>query len=240
MENNNIINVTKETTLRELIDMMKLGKKPYKTPTARKLRETMGDPIVETSDCLVYRNGYVVYENSSGRTVIWLPDCVRFTYYFNQVTEEEKGILQEKERLPEGLLDSLCWEMAVTLIGEHRIEANLLNRTGSRSGTKDYEIEADGDKNGDAEEAVDKSLAKEYVWVEDCIGETPETIYIRNETRQEMLERMTEKQREVFVMYYCDGYTENEISKKVGVSRDSVHDRLEGALKTMKKILKIF
>ena len=46
---------------------------------------------------------------------------------------------------------------------------------------------------------------------------------------------MTEKQREAFVMYFRDGMTQEEIASNIGVSRDSVNDRLEGALKKAKK-----
>ena len=126
--------------------------------------------------------------------------------------------------------------MAVTLIGDHRIEANSMNRTGSRSGTKDYDSDDNGDKDGDAEDAVDKSFEKEYVWREDRIGENPEAIFIRKETRREMLESMTDKQREVFILYYYDGYRQRQIAEMLGISRDSVNDRLEGALKKVKNI----
>lgn len=229
--------ITAETTLAELLASLNLGDKPHETPTPKKLRETAGDPIAVEERCTVYINGFCVYDNGSGRTVVWLPSCTSFTYRFDPLKDSEKGDeMKETAEIPEGLLETLPWYMAVMLIGDHRIEANLMNRTGSRTGTKDYDSDDNGDKDGDAEAAMEKTYEKAYVWREDRIGESPETIFIRKETRREMLESLTEKQREVFLLYYYDGLKQREIAERLGISRDSVNDRLEGALKKVKKL----
>ena len=225
-----------ESTLADLLAYIGEVKKAEKTPTPKKLAESGSTVIAEETGCLAYSCGYAVYDNGSGRTVMWLPDCVSFTYYFDEATDAEKGIIPDKDTLPGGLLEMLPWVMAVTLIGEHRIEANSMNRTGSRSGTKDYDSDDNGDKDGDAEAALEKTYEKAYVWREDRIGESPETIFIRKETRREMLESMTDKQREVFTLYYYDGLKQREIAERLGISRDSVNDRLECALKKVKKL----
>jgi RNA polymerase sigma factor (sigma-70 family) len=225
-----------ESTLADLLAYIGEVKKAEKTPTPKKLAESGSTVIAEETGCLAYSCGYAVYDNGSGRTVMWLPDCVSFTYYFDEATDAEKGIIPNKDTLPDGLLEMLPWVMAVTLIGEHRIEANSMNRTGSRSGTKDYDSDDNGDKDGDAEAALEKTYEKAYVWREDRIGESPETIFIRKETRREMLESMTDKQREVFTLYYYDGLKQREIAERLGISRDSVNDRLECALKKVKKL----
>lgn len=225
-----------ESTLADLLAYIGEVKKAEKTPTPKKLAESGSAVIAEETGCLAYSCGYAVYDNGSGRTVMWLPDCVSFTYYFDEATDAEKGIIPNKDTLPDGLLEMLPWVMAVTLIGEHRIEANSMNRTGSRSGTKDYDSDDNGDKDGDAEAALEKTYEKAYVWREDRIGESPETIFIRKETRREMLESMTDKQREVFTLYYYDGLKQREIAERLGISRDSVNDRLECALKKVKKL----
>lgn len=230
--------ITPETTLADLIAALGNVTKAEKTPTSKVLRETAGEPITKAEDgsILVYANGYCMYDNGSGRTVMWLPSCTSFTYHFDPLGDKEKEYLRETAEIPEGMLETLPWIMAVTLIGEHRIEANSMNRTGSRTGTKDYDSDDNGDKDGDAEEAVEKSYEKAYVWREDRIGESPETVLIRKETRREMLESMTDKQREVFILYYHEGFNQRQISEMLGISRDSVNDRLEGALRRAKKI----
>ena len=223
------------TTLKNLIDTLGPVKKAERTPTSRKLREEAGEPIITTDSILVYPSGYAVYENESGRTVMWVPGCTSFTYNFDRLTDAEQMYQDQKDTLPEGMLEEMPWKMALTLIGDHRIEANSMNRAGSRTSRADFQSQDDGDKDGDVEDAIEESYRKEFIWRGDHIGEDPETIYIRNETREEALVRMTDKQREAFLLYYEKGFKQHEIAGILGISRDSVMDRLEGALQKVKK-----
>ena len=54
-------------------------------------------------------------------------------------------------------------------------------------------------------------LAKAYSWRGERFGENPEDAYIRKETIREMLGKMSSKQREAFVLYYRDGYTQKKL-----------------------------
>jgi hypothetical protein len=54
----NTITVTDKTTLGELLILLDLADKSGKTPTPRELFETAGDPIAETNDCTLFRNGF--------------------------------------------------------------------------------------------------------------------------------------------------------------------------------------
>ena len=230
--------ITENTTLGELISILGAVSKAEKTPTSRKLREEAGEPIAADDCCKVYANGYAVYDNGSGRTVVWVPACVAFSYHFDPMKESEKGgEIKQSIDLPEGFLESQPWALALTLIGDHRVEQNSMNRRqGSRKGTKDYDADDNGDKDGDAEDAVEKSYQNEYNWREDRVGEDPETIYIRKETRREMLESMTGKQRDVFILYYHYGYKQREIADMLGITQVGVTHHLNGALKKAKKI----
>ena len=219
-------------SLRNLIDTLGPVKKAEKTPTSRKLREEAGEPIITTDSILIYPCGYAVYENESGRTVIWVPGCTSFTYYFDRLTDAEQMYQDQKDTLPEGMLEEMPWEMALTLIGDHRIEANRMNcAMGSRKGTEAQDEILYGDKTDDAEEAREKSYRKEYLWREDKIGESPETIYIRKETREEALAAMTDRQREVFLLYYEEGYRQQEIGDMLGISHQGVAKLLNKALR---------
>lgn len=229
--------VTPGTSLGDLIATLHLGEKPHEMPTPKALRETAGDPVAIEDRCTVYANGFVVYDNGSGRTVIWLPDCLSFTYYFNPMKDSEiGGEIKQTCELPEGLLASEPWPIAVTLIGDHRVENNIMNRMGSRIGTKDYDADDNGDKDGDAEDAVEKACRSEYTWTEGRFGEDPLEHVLREERRREMLEAMTDKQREVFILYYQEGYTMQEIAEMIGVSKPAVCMRLGAAIESMKKI----
>ena len=231
---NNTLNAG--ATLRNLIDNLGPVKKAEKTPTSRKLREEAGEPIIMTDTILIYACGYAVYENESGRTVMWVPGCTSFTYYFDKLKESEQKYQDQKESLPAGMLEELPWEMALTLIGDHRIEVNRLNSAvGSRKGTEGLEEVLYGDKTDDVEEAQEKSFRKEYLWREDKIGENPETIYIRKESREEALAAMTERQREVFLLYYEKGYRQREIAEMLGISQPNVVKLLNKALERVRK-----
>ena len=230
--------ITENTTLAELISILGPVSKAEKTPTSKKLSEEAGEPIASDDCCKVYANGYAVYDNGSGRTVVWVLSCTSFTYHFDPMKESEKGSeIKQSIDLPEGFLESQPWVLALTLIGDHRVEQNSMNRRmGGRKGTKDYDAEDNGDKDGDAEDAVEKSYRNEYNWREDRIGEDPLTIYIRKESRREMLESMTEKQREVFILYFQYGYTQQEIADMIGVTKAAVNYRLKDAIARAKKI----
>ena len=223
--------ITKKTTLGELIAILGAVKKAEKTPTAKKLREEAGEPIAVEERILVYPNGYAVYGKGRDKTVVWVPDCVSFTYYFNPLKLNEKTYgISETYDLPEGFLELQPWPIAVTLIAEHRIENNMMNRTGSRLGTKDYKSQDYGDKDGDIDEAMDELYRKEYKWREDRYGENPEESVIREENRHETLDQMTEKQREVFLLYYQHGYSQPEIADMLGITKGAVNLRLQGAI----------
>lgn len=233
------MDITAKTTLGELLAMLNLGDKP-KVPTPKMLFETAGEPIADMNSCTLFRNGFAIYKNCTGRTVVWLPYCKSFTYYFDKLKDSEKDTLKETTVLPEGYLESQPWIIAVTLIGEHRIEYNSMNRTGSRKDTVDL---ASKDKN-DKDDAIEKAIADPYRrafnWYDGHMGENPQDAVERRETREEMLAAMTDKQREVFITYYRDGMTMEQVGSVFGITKPAVYVRLNNALEIAKKFFEIF
>ena len=237
--------ITENTTLGELLKLLNPGEKPHEIPTPKKLRENAGKPIafypvpesasVENVECTVYSNGFAVYDNGSGRTVIWLPDCTSFTYVFTRPKTSEDGKIPYKKQISDEMLESLSWFMAVMLIGDHRVENNLMNRKSSRKGAKDYDTDDYGDKCGEAEKAVEEEYRDEFFWNEGRFGENPLDALIRKERDAAMLAAMTDKQREVFLLYYKEGYTQQQIADMLGIARTTVIHHLEGSVKKIKK-----
>lgn len=232
------VHVNKDCSMRSLIIGLGSVEKAAKTPTAKALREAAGEPILSSADgsIKVYGSGYGVYRTDMGATVLWLPDCTSFTYHFDPLRENERCGIREKEEIPEETFLELPWEVAISLIGSHRLEANLMNRKGNRRGQRS-DMGYDGDE-ADAQECMDDGdiYQKAYNWHDGRFGESPESAYIRKETQREMLDKLTDKQREVFVMYYRDGLTQQEIADVLKISQQSVMERLEWALKRLKKI----
>ena len=60
---------------------------------------------------------------------------------------------------------------------------------------------------------------------------------IRRENREAMLAEMTDKQRQVFVLHYKYGWTQQQIADYLCIDQTTVRDRLRLAAKKVKKIL---
>ena len=58
-----------------------------------------------------------------------------------------------------------------------------------------------------------------------------------NEYIKSLLDKLTDKQRETFVLHAFEGWTLEKIGKKMGVSFQCVHQFYEAAIKKLKKFL---
>lgn len=214
--------ITAETTLGELMTFlgMELGqKREEKTPKRATLLAEGGEPIADICGIRVFQKGFALYENGLGKySVIWLPYCTRFTYYFNKLRDAEKDYLSETKELPSDKIVSWAWTVVVALFGEERITQKL-NR-----GFGNADISVEGDVNEDEydPEPEDVDLEGDFVWDDETLGVDPLDAVIRRETREEMLAAMTEKQREVFVLYHKYGWTQEKIAAKLGISQQAV------------------
>lgn len=230
--------ITDETTLGELLTMLNLTpaqKKPNKTPTPKKLRTTV-ELIADSHDCKLYRNGFAYYNNGYSHSVLWLPYCVSYTYHFNPLRDSEKDYLKEKADLPEGLLEATAWPVVVTMMAEHRIENHMDTNAGiGHADIPDYADEED-EQGVDSMEVKDKGC-DEFRWYDEPLGADPLEVLIRKERREEALAVLTDKQREVFILYYKYGYEQQEIAEMLGISKMAVCYRLELAKEKVKKIL---
>ena len=79
--------------------------------------------------------------------------------------------------------------------------------------------------NGRDFESLDKSPTERLI-------EAEESEYVKS-----LLEKLTDKQREVFILHAFEGWTLEKIGKKMGVSFQCVHQIYEAAIKKLKKFL---
>ena len=222
------ITVTEETTLRELLEMIGAVGRAEKTPTARALREKKREdgtveqvqPFAETADgdCKVYANGYAVYSNDTGTTVLWLADCCSFTYQFDGLKDKEKDYIAQRSTVGEDILGSQPWFMAVMLRGDHQVEKNSMDRKGDRRGQN---------KNISLDYVTEEEEAAE--WNPGYHFESPERALIRKEMLREQLGKLTDRQREVFLLYHQCGYTQQEIAEMLVITQKAVDFRLDAA-----------
>lgn len=231
MEN---MKITAKTTLGEAITILDLKpgqKKKGKTPTRLKLT-TSEEPLVQIHGCTLYASGYALYENGFGRhSVVWLPYCVNFTYYFNKLRDAEKDYLREKAEVPDKALMESSWATIVALFGEERITQRM-NRG---FGNADPSAEGDSIDEENENEPEDEDMeGRNFVWDDETLGVDPLDAVIRRENREEMLAAMTDKQREVFVLYHKYGWTQQKIADTLGISKMSVCERLKQAKSKMR------
>lgn len=228
------MNITAKTSLSEVITLLDLKpgqKKKGKTPTRLKLT-TSEEPLVQIHGSTLYASGYALYENGLGRhSVVWLPYCVNFTYYFNKLRDAEKDYLRERSEVSDKALMETSWATIAALFGEERITQSM-NR-----GFGNADPSADGDsideENEDEPEAEDME-GRNFVWYDETLGVDPLDAVIRRENREEMLAAMTDKQREVFLLYHKYGWTQQQIADKLGISKMSVCERLKQAKSKMR------
>ena len=221
--------VPEDIKLSDLLSLLGNVNRAETTPTPKALREKKLEngtiesiaPFVETLDgtCKVYANGYAVYSNEIGTTVLWLPDCVSFTYQFDELKDAEKDYFPQRSEIGEDVMGSQPWFIAVMLKGDHRVERNSMNRTGGRR---------DGNQNLSLDEVTQRE-EQGNGWRPGCRFENPEAAYIRKEMMEEQLSRLTDKQRAVFLLYHREGYNQKEIAELLGISQQAVDYRLAGA-----------
>lgn len=234
------ITVTEETTLRELLEMIGAVRRAEKTPTARALREKKREngtveqiqPLAETADgdCKVYANGYAVYSNNTGTTVMWLADCYSFTYQFDGLKDKEKDYISQKITISEDVLGSQPWFIAVMLRGDHQVERNSMDRKGDRRGqNKNISLDYVTEK----EEEVAK-------WNPDYHFESPERALIQKEIFREEFGKLTDRQREVFLLYHQCGYTQQEIAEMLKLNRLTAREYLKVAEAKIRNFEKLF
>ncbi|MDE6783872.1 MAG: sigma-70 family RNA polymerase sigma factor [Ruminococcus sp.] len=232
------LRITDKTTLGELLEILGLEagqKRKGNTPTRAKLIAS-AEPIVKMCDITLYNSGFALYENGIGRHyVVWLPYCVNFTYYFNKLRDTEKEYLRETDKVPSEKLMTSKWTSIVAFFGEERITQNMFYGfgnadTSTKGGT-------DEDEEFKPEPEDEDMEGRNFVWYDETLGVDPLDAVIRRENREEMLAAMTYKQREVFVLYHKYGWTQQKIADVIGISRDSVNDRLECTYRNAKKVI---
>ena len=230
------VKITPRTTFGELLTILGLEagqKRTGRTPKRAALLAESGEAVVQMRGISVFRNGYALYENGFGRySVLWLPYCTRFTYHFNKLRDAEKDYLRETVDLPEDGFKTWKWMPVIALFGEERITQKL-NRGFGNADTKNNESSEDDEIEIEPEDIDWEGL--NFVWDDETLGVDPLNAVIRRETRENMLAAMTDKQREVFVLYCKYGWTQQRIADEIGVSQRAVSYRLDETYKVVRK-----
>ena len=183
--------------------------------------------IGKDSLCEVFCNGYAVYDNGDRKTVLWVPDCGTYTYYFGQLRDNEKQYLKEKEVLGMDVLGPLPWYNVLVLFGENQVEHNLDHpkSVGTRS---------------DADEPEEWEMKPAYRWSCGAHFDNPEEAYIKKEEAEERRRALTDRQRSIYTLYYEEGFTQEEIADILNIGQNTVHYHLQSIAKRLQKDIEKF
>lgn len=192
-------------------------------------RIPVGEGACEVFDC-----GYAVYDNGERKTVLWAPDAAREAEYAFPVFASDRARRKHREvngrelrprrqafwegvdRADEERLRELPWYLAVVIAGENAIERNLLrSRSEGSMNLSDVRREENGGR------------AYRVRW--SARIPTPEEECLRKEAQAERRAALTDRQREVYMLYYEENLTQREIAERLGISQKAVALRLEAA-----------
>ncbi len=206
-------------TLRELKDQIETAAGLPK-PTPRQLREDGQVVDVYASDdyrITVYKNGFALAQSGRHTTVVRVDECGAYSYDFDNTWPDGEEDDTPHQFDADYFLD-LQWPVRLILTADDQLEAN---------------------KNCRERKWISKhpEIADDRSWMMGGYSSFEDAILNRMET-EEMLKTMTDKQRQVYQLYYKYGYTQEEIGQKLRISRNAVKDRLDGALKKMRKFYK--
>ena len=154
--------------------------------------------IGENGICEVFSNGYAVYDNGNRKVVIWVPDCGTAKYYFATETDE----------ITPEVMGEFPWFNAVLVAGEDRIQYNM-DHPKSKGNTSDYDME-------------DVNIAPAARWIGGSRFDNPETAYLKKEAAEERRNLLTDRQREVYEMYFEQGKTTRQIAGELNIQFPAV------------------
>lgn len=193
------MNIRTVRDLKRALPRVKRGKE--KLPTVKKLSE-MKIPIWERhcfgeGDILtVYTNGLVSYVTNHGKTVFRIHE-VSDEYH----TESADETTEQIEMLP--------WEIHLMLVGDDRIFHNdSLKSVKYRSGMQERNTSKDGEIN--------------IGLIHTVIAPSVEEEFFRNDIFNQVYANLTPSQGKIIKLIYEEGYKQDEIAKKLNISRSTV------------------
>lgn len=243
-------NITTETTLFNVLDILSPVVKPSKRPTPAWLRknakEIAAHKVVAdsrsssaktdhlTMTATLYDNGFGVYTSGGHTSVVWLPDCLDIVYRFGFSTSGDSEC--DETKIDRDVLGNMSWFQAFVLRGESQVTGVLDNHLyGSGELDKDSE---DPENPEDPENEPCENPAEEIM------GSThisdPETAFIRQETYDEVnqiLDMLPEEAAESYRLYHEYGMSQQEIADKLQLSQPTVSRRLTEAQAALREIV---
>lgn len=213
------ISFNEEMTLRELLTLIS-STAGVTAPSMSALRDS-GKPVAvygSTDYSIeVYKNGFALVLSWKRHSVFRVDRCKDYHY---DTQHEELAKAKKSAAKPditfEDFLD-LPWTVRLILTAEDKLEEN--NDLAARRAISEHP-------------QVAAEVQQYNRWLH---GESVENQVFDRMMKEEMLDRLTDKQKEVMILYYREGYTQAEIAEMLGISTVAVKNRLDGAVQKIRR-----
>ena len=202
-------------TLKELKAVVKVADERKPAPKHKELLEmgvnvVVKEVISDGVEITVFENGYVLFTDGKRKTVFKLHECEGVDY---ESVKDKSVIFQST------FFENENWYMLLLLVGMERLEKNL-----------------------------EKQLADHKVYSSDSIGladfyvtNEPDALHkiIEQETIEEIRTVLTEKQMYAMTAFYCEGISQIEISKNLGISQQAASKLIKRSIQEIREVMHI-
>ena len=195
-------------TLQELKQVVSNREESRKVPSARYLRENevavAKQKLMDCAEIIVYQIGYVLYRVGDYATVFPLFTCRDYVYE----AERKRAVVEEK------FFNAQPWYVRLILEGEDRLWRN--RETREHNHCISYSC-----------------ISEEWCELADkrqCLLER----MIAEETVRELMELLTERQRQMIQQIYFQEQTQKEISHELGITVPAVSKCISQAMQKMR------
>ncbi|MDC7291815.1 sigma-70 family RNA polymerase sigma factor [Blautia schinkii] len=196
-------------TLQQLKQVVDVPGSERRNPTMRRLKES-GKAVVHkkfdgNTEITVYKNGYVLYRVGCAATVFSVHSCGEYLYH-----ESDKPY-----KIDEAMFEHEEWYLRLVLEGEDRLWSN--QEAKQLRNTVHYRSVPEECRNEVNEE--DPVLAR----------------VIQEETITELMEVLTEQQRDVIRRFFLYQKSQKQIAGELGVSMPAVSQKLSRAIQRIQR-----
>lgn len=204
-------------TLKELKARVQVADVRVAVPKKAELLEMGADIVVkeliETDvEISVFSNGYVLYVEGKHSTVFRLHDYEDYDYEFLEgKTELVQSTFFENEN----------WYMLPLMIGMKRVETNR-RRLLTNHKVLSFNVEND-----------------DYMNLKDVSSPDVLEIMIMDETMDEIRRALDERQLYALTAYYCDGISQFEISRILGISQQAASKLIKRGIQILRNVMEV-
>ena len=208
-------------TLRELLSLLP-STKGKSVPTPKALKNSAAPVVSYTGTDIsltVYNNGFALARDTKRYSVFRVDACKDYHY-----DTEHADLASQKNSATKPDIDfeeflDMPWTVRLMLTASDKLEEN-------------------NDQAAHRAIAVHPSAAADVnEYNKAAHGKSVEDQVISKMMKEEMLQKLTDKQREVFTLYYEERYTQQEIGRMLHLTTSSVNQRLKSAVAKIRKYM---